>query len=190
MAGDANLRVQTIIIPIIAIQRMDAVWKDPDTFRPERWFEQLPPSEDLPSGWSNLLAFSDGPRTCIGTRLGKHRDIRKLGDRTDLDSEAIYNFKAGIPHFFFITRCISRPRIGDALQFSETVQVFGYRGRDIAQDCVGNSSMGRGRRIIGSAPSRSRRTSVGGTCRLCLFSSTRSPWLRGSSGAEVMGGCP
>ncbi|KAJ3575313.1 hypothetical protein NP233_g1184 [Leucocoprinus birnbaumii] len=79
---------QTVIIPIIAIQRLDSVWKDPDTFRPERWLEQLPPSDDLPSGWSNLLAFSDGPRTCIGIRL------------------AIYNYKtmisAMIQHFRFL----------------------------------------------------------------------------------------
>ncbi len=50
---------------------MDSIWKDPDVFRPERWLEPLPPSEDLCNGWANLLAFSDGPRKCIGLRLGK-----------------------------------------------------------------------------------------------------------------------
>ena len=49
---------------------MDSVWKDPDTFRPERWLDALPPSDVLCSGWSNTLAFSDGPRNCIGYRLG------------------------------------------------------------------------------------------------------------------------
>ncbi|TFK79504.1 cytochrome P450 [Polyporus arcularius HHB13444] len=60
---------QVVLIPIIAIHRMDSIWKDPDVFRPERWLEPLPPSEDLCNGWANLLAFSDGPRKCIGLRL-------------------------------------------------------------------------------------------------------------------------
>lgn len=60
---------QTVLIPIIAIHRLDSIWKDADTFRPERWFEKLPLSELLCSGWSNSLAFSDGPRSCIGLRL-------------------------------------------------------------------------------------------------------------------------
>ena len=61
---------QTVLIPIIAIHRLDSVWDDADEFRPERWLEKLPPAEKLCSGWSNTLAFSDGPRNCIGSRLG------------------------------------------------------------------------------------------------------------------------
>ncbi|OSX63016.1 hypothetical protein POSPLADRAFT_1046365 [Postia placenta MAD-698-R-SB12] len=60
---------QVVLIPIIAIQRLDAVWKDADTFRPDRWLHDLPPSEALCTGWANTLAFSDGPRSCIGIRL-------------------------------------------------------------------------------------------------------------------------
>ncbi|KAL5529817.1 hypothetical protein ACEPAG_5804 [Sanghuangporus baumii] len=60
---------QTVIIPIIAIHRSGLVWKDPDEFIPERWLEEFPPAESLCSGWANLLAFSDGPRNCIGMRL-------------------------------------------------------------------------------------------------------------------------
>lgn len=60
---------QTIIIPIHSVSRANQVWGDGTTFRPERWLEQLPPSDILPTGWSNLLAFSDGPRNCIGYRL-------------------------------------------------------------------------------------------------------------------------
>ncbi|EIM81807.1 cytochrome P450 [Stereum hirsutum FP-91666 SS1] len=60
---------QTVIIPIIAIHRSVSVWGDPDVFRPERWLEQLPAQKDLVSGWSNLLSFSNGPRTCIGRKF-------------------------------------------------------------------------------------------------------------------------
>ncbi|KAK0460546.1 cytochrome P450 [Desarmillaria tabescens] len=60
---------QTVLIPIIAIHRQDSIWADADTFRPERWLEDLPPQEQLCSGWGNLLAFSDGPRSCIGIQL-------------------------------------------------------------------------------------------------------------------------
>ncbi|KAH9846772.1 cytochrome P450 [Lenzites betulinus] len=60
---------QVVLIPIIAIQRADSVWKDADVFRPERWLEDLPPVEKLCSGWADLLTFSDGPRNCIGMRL-------------------------------------------------------------------------------------------------------------------------
>ncbi|KAF5347375.1 hypothetical protein D9758_011286 [Tetrapyrgos nigripes] len=60
---------QTIIIPIHAMSRQDSVWGDGSTYRPERWLEGLPFADKLPSGWSHLLAFSDGPRNCIGFRL-------------------------------------------------------------------------------------------------------------------------
>jgi cytochrome P450 len=60
-----------VLIPAISIQRLESVWEDPDEFRPERWLETLPPSEKLISGWSNTLAFGDGPRGCIGLRLGE-----------------------------------------------------------------------------------------------------------------------
>ena len=63
---------QTVIIPTISLQRLDAVWHDGDAFRPERWLEALPPAEKMLSGWSNTLAFSNGPRNCIGFRLGEH----------------------------------------------------------------------------------------------------------------------
>ncbi|OSD07755.1 cytochrome P450 [Trametes coccinea BRFM310] len=60
---------QVVVIPAIAIQRQDSIWKDPDVFRPERWLNDMPPSEQLVSGWAHTLAFSDGPRNCIGLRL-------------------------------------------------------------------------------------------------------------------------
>ncbi|KAF5354609.1 hypothetical protein D9757_012335 [Collybiopsis confluens] len=60
---------QTIIFPIHAIGRQDSVWGDGGSYRPERWLETLPAADALPTGWSHLLAFSDGPRTCTGYRL-------------------------------------------------------------------------------------------------------------------------
>ncbi|KAG5725376.1 hypothetical protein E4T56_gene6739 [Termitomyces sp. T112] len=70
MAHELHIKAgQTVIIPIISIHRQDSVWDDPDDFQPERWLKPLPSQEKLSSGWSNLLAFSDGPRSCIGARL-------------------------------------------------------------------------------------------------------------------------
>jgi len=63
---------QLIQIATISVNRVDAVWKDGRTFRPERWIEPggLPPREEMmQGGWSNLLTFSAGPRQCIGYRL-------------------------------------------------------------------------------------------------------------------------
>ncbi|KAJ7618381.1 cytochrome P450, partial [Roridomyces roridus] len=62
---------QTVLIPIIAIHRQEAVWDSAEEFRPERWLMGLPPKEKLVAGWSHTLAFSDGPRNCIGFRLGQ-----------------------------------------------------------------------------------------------------------------------
>ncbi|KAJ7112913.1 hypothetical protein C8R44DRAFT_796894 [Mycena epipterygia] len=45
---------QTVLIPIIAIQRLDSVWKDGVTFRLERWLGDQSPA--------NILVFSNG--TC------------------------------------------------------------------------------------------------------------------------------
>jgi cytochrome P450 len=56
----------------MAIQRSDEVWTDGDAFRPERWLEELPEREKLPGGWANTLAFGDGPRNCVGYKLGEH----------------------------------------------------------------------------------------------------------------------
>ncbi|EPQ51541.1 cytochrome P450 [Gloeophyllum trabeum ATCC 11539] len=64
---------QIVYTPHLSIQRMEGIWKDGDSFKPERWVEPggLPPREQLPTGWSNLLTFNAGPRLCLGYRLGK-----------------------------------------------------------------------------------------------------------------------
>lgn len=62
---------QIVYTPHLSIQRMEGIWKDGDSFKPERWVEPggLPPREQLPTGWSNLLTFNAGPRLCLGYRL-------------------------------------------------------------------------------------------------------------------------
>lgn len=50
------------------------VWgPDSEVFRPERWIEPggIPPHNQLPHGWSSTLSFLDGPRNCLGWRLGE-----------------------------------------------------------------------------------------------------------------------
>ncbi|KZV68751.1 cytochrome P450 [Peniophora sp. CONT] len=63
---------QTVIIPSIAMQRQEDIWDNPDEFIPDRWLGVMPPREKLLDGWSNTLAFSDGPRDCVGMRLAIH----------------------------------------------------------------------------------------------------------------------
>lgn len=69
---------QIIVIPITSIHRLKSVWGDgATTFKPERWLpgenggEEMPDKERLSKGWSGLLAFSEGPRNCVGYRLGE-----------------------------------------------------------------------------------------------------------------------
>ena len=62
-----------MVIPFICSNRLNLVWGDGDTFRPERWLDEksLPPKDQMTQGWSNLVTFSEGPRLCIGVRLGE-----------------------------------------------------------------------------------------------------------------------
>lgn len=55
-----------IVIPIHAVGHNCENWSDPETFRPERF---LPENRHNIKACS-LLAFSDGPRYCIGNRFG------------------------------------------------------------------------------------------------------------------------
>ncbi|KAF9265664.1 cytochrome P450 [Marasmius fiardii PR-910] len=56
---------QTVLIPIVAIQRSIP---DGDTFQPERWLSENPPDMGF-GGYAGMLAFSDGPRSCVGAQL-------------------------------------------------------------------------------------------------------------------------
>ncbi|KAJ7700852.1 cytochrome P450 [Mycena rosella] len=61
---------QTIMIPILAMNRDPAIW-GPDSmeFIPERWESQTPISNSLPGVWGHMLTFLAGPRACIGYRF-------------------------------------------------------------------------------------------------------------------------
>ncbi|KAK0184560.1 cytochrome P450 [Armillaria mellea] len=102
---------QTVIIPIIAVHRQDSVWGDGDTFRPERWLESLPPQEQLCSGWGKILAFSDGPRSCVGTHL------------------AIFNYKV-IMSSFMNSFLFEDPNVTLRLKISSSLQAWVHRGQD------------------------------------------------------------
>lgn len=49
--------------------RIKSVWgKDAAEFKPERWLDasRFHSASDIPPGWNGLMAFSAGPRMCIG----------------------------------------------------------------------------------------------------------------------------
>lgn len=65
---------QIFRIPFTAMNINPEVWgEDAHIFRPERWIVPggIPPPGELPHGWSGLATFCDGPRSCLGWRLGK-----------------------------------------------------------------------------------------------------------------------
>ncbi|KAJ7494429.1 cytochrome P450 [Mycena galericulata] len=60
---------QTIMIPILAMNRDKAIWgPDAMEFIPERW-ESRTISNSIPGVWSHMLTFLGGPRACIGYRF-------------------------------------------------------------------------------------------------------------------------
>jgi cytochrome P450 len=76
---------QVIHIPLIGINRDEAVFGDADVFRPTRWLvgrgdaveskyctpgeHGIPPADQMCGGWSGLFTFSEGPRICVGMKL-------------------------------------------------------------------------------------------------------------------------
>jgi len=68
-----HVRIQKgtqILIPILALNRLKALWgEDAFEFKPERW-EKLPEAvQSIPGVWGNLMTFIGGPRACIGYRF-------------------------------------------------------------------------------------------------------------------------
>ncbi|KAH9937781.1 cytochrome P450 [Epithele typhae] len=59
-----------VIIPILAINRSEALWgPDAKQFKPERW-EKVPEAvAAVPGVWAHLMSFIGGPRACIGYRF-------------------------------------------------------------------------------------------------------------------------
>ncbi|KAF8598678.1 cytochrome P450 [Ceratobasidium sp. AG-I] len=63
---------QLIHIPVPSAGRIKSVWgEDSNEFKPQRWLDasRLRAPIDIPLGWNGLLAFSGGPRICLGYRL-------------------------------------------------------------------------------------------------------------------------
>ncbi|WP_370400142.1 cytochrome P450 [Sulfitobacter sp. JB4-11] len=60
LCGTDILPGDTVMIPIYALGRHEALWDDPDTFRPERFADRKAIDRYA------YLPFGDGPRICIG----------------------------------------------------------------------------------------------------------------------------
>ncbi|XP_031625071.1 cytochrome P450 6j1-like [Contarinia nasturtii] len=58
-----------ILIPAFALQRDEKYYEEPDKFIPERFNEQNSIGKNLTN--RPYLPFGEGPRNCIGLRLGK-----------------------------------------------------------------------------------------------------------------------
>ncbi|EIM81184.1 cytochrome P450 [Stereum hirsutum FP-91666 SS1] len=64
------IKGDTIVIPFIAIHFSKKIWgPDAHEFKPERWSNLPPEVQSIPGVWGNSLAFSAGPRACIGFRF-------------------------------------------------------------------------------------------------------------------------
>lgn len=67
------LVVQIFIMSTLTINRDPTVWgEDSERFDPERWLDpsRLPPADTTTSGFAGMYSFLEGPRMCIGYRLG------------------------------------------------------------------------------------------------------------------------
>lgn len=59
-----------IFIPILAINRSEAIWgADAKEFNPDRWASPPEGASQVPGVWGHLLTFLGGPRACIGYRF-------------------------------------------------------------------------------------------------------------------------
>jgi len=59
-----------IVIPILAIHRLESFWgEDANEFKPERWEDIPEAAKAIPGVYSNLLTFITGTHACIGYRF-------------------------------------------------------------------------------------------------------------------------
>lgn len=58
-----------VFIPVLGLQRDGKYYDEPDVFNPERLNEETAAGKNLVN--RPYLPFGDGPRNCIGMRLGK-----------------------------------------------------------------------------------------------------------------------
>lgn len=69
---DSNLVIPKgtgLMIPVLALHRDPEIYDDPIEFKPERFLNS--PNGDGKTQGLFYLPFGDGPRNCIGMRLGK-----------------------------------------------------------------------------------------------------------------------
>ncbi|KAG2140907.1 cytochrome P450 [Suillus bovinus] len=59
-----------IFVPILAINRSEAIWgTDAKEFNPDRWASLPEVASQVPGVWGHLMTFIGGPRACIGYRF-------------------------------------------------------------------------------------------------------------------------
>ncbi|KAG1855644.1 cytochrome P450 [Suillus subalutaceus] len=59
-----------IFIPILAVNRSEAIWgTDAKEFNPDRWASLPEVASQVPGVWGHLMTFLGGPRACIGYRF-------------------------------------------------------------------------------------------------------------------------
>ncbi|KAA1467366.1 cytochrome P450 [Dentipellis sp. KUC8613] len=62
----------TVFINALGANRDSSVWgSDAHVWKPERWLEPLPSKTRIPGVYSNIMTFSDGPRSCIGFKFAE-----------------------------------------------------------------------------------------------------------------------
>lgn len=88
-----------IYIPTIAVNNNTRMWgPDAHKFDPYRWLEpgRLPASSSVTGGINGLFNFIEGPRLCVGYRLGDYafRSFLYWGALTMNSVQAIFEVKA------------------------------------------------------------------------------------------------
>jgi len=70
MDGIPIKKGQTLMIPILALNRAKSIWgEDALEFKPERWETTPEAAASIPGIWGHMLTFLGGPRACIGYRF-------------------------------------------------------------------------------------------------------------------------
>lgn len=82
---------QIFHIQTLAFNRDTSIWgEDGQEFDPSRWLDpgRLPPSNNTAGGFSGIFSFIEGPRMCIGYRLGEWLNFGPPGALLDRDWHA------------------------------------------------------------------------------------------------------
>ncbi|KAF6823235.1 cytochrome p450 [Colletotrichum plurivorum] len=97
------------------IQRSPLYWAQPDSFRPERWFDNGPGTEFAKDVRSSHCPFLLGPRMCIGRAVAL-QSMRMLLAQIifcfDLEAAEDYDWEKNVPNSYLWTdyRCMARVR--------------------------------------------------------------------------------